>query len=112
MTEDEFRALALAYPGAEEGFNLGSAFFKVNGKVLARLVAGERAMLTGVPIEEIEMLTEADPELYWADAHHKNARCLVARLARFEPSAARAFLERRFREVARKSVLKAWEASA
>lgn len=112
MTEDEFRALAMGFPGVEEGFNMGSVFFKANGKVLARLLGNERAMLTGAPIEEIEMLTEADPELYWADAHHKNARCLVARLPRLEPPAARAFLERRFREVARKSVLKAWEAGA
>ena len=110
MTEDEFRALALAFPDAVEGFNMGSVFFKANGKDLARLLGGDRAMLTGVPIEEIEMLVEAEPETFWADNHYKQAKCLVAHLGPLDAGAARAFLERRFRQVAKKSVLKAWEA--
>ena len=111
MTESEFRALALSFPGAVEGVNMGSTFFKAGGKDLARLLGGDRAMLTGVPIEEVEMLVEAEPATFWADAHYKNARCIVAHLAPLTPDAARAFLERRFREVAKKAVLKAWEAT-
>ena len=110
MTEDEFRALALSFPDAVEGFNMGSTYFKANGKDLARLLGGGRAMLTGVPIEEVEMLTEAEPDTYWADAHYKNARCLVAHLAPLTADVAQRFLDRRFRETAKKSVLKAWEA--
>ena len=110
MTEDDFRALCLAFPEAVEGFNMGSTFFKANGKDLARIVGGERAMLTGVPIEEIEMLVEAEPGTFWADNHYKQAKCLVAHLGPLAPDVARGFLERRFRQVAKKSVLKAWEA--
>ena len=110
MTEDDFRREALALPDAVEGFNMGSVFFKVNSKDLARLLGGDRAMLTGVPIEEIEMLVEAEPATFWADNHYQQARCLVAHLATFAPEAARSFLERRFRQIAKKSVLKAWEA--
>jgi hypothetical protein len=110
VTEAEFRALCLGLPEVVEGFNMGSTFFKANGKDLARLLGGDRAMFTGVPVEEVEMLVEAEPATFWADSHHKNARCLVAHLGPLAPDAARSFLERRFRAVAKKSVLKAWGA--
>lgn len=109
MTEDEFRALALSFPGAVEGANMGSTYFKANGKDLARLLGGGRGYFAGVPVEEIEMLVEAEPDTWWADAHYKNARCIVAHLAPLTPGVARSLLERRFRQVAKKAVLKAWE---
>jgi len=110
MTEDDFRALCLGFPEVVEGFNMGSTYFKANGKDLARILTGERAMLTGVPIEEIEMLVDAEPATFWADNHYKQTKCLVAHLGPLAPDAARGFLERRFRQIAKKSVLKAWEA--
>lgn len=68
-------------------------------------------MFTGVPVEEVELLTEAKPEVFWADAHYRNARCIVATLAGLDAGEARALLDRRFRQVAKKAVLKAWEAA-
>jgi hypothetical protein len=112
MTADDFRALCLAFPDAVEGFNMGSTFFKVNGKDLARILRDDRAMLTGVPIEEIEMLIEAEPGTFWADAHYKGAKCIVAYFAPFGTDQARPFLERRFRQIAKKAAVKAWEAGA
>ena len=112
MTEAEFRGLCLALPDVVEGFNMGSTFFKANGKDLARLLGGDRAMFTGVPVEEVEMLVEAEPATFWADSHYRNARCLVANLGPLTPDVARAFLERRFREVAKKAVLKGWTGGA
>lgn len=110
MTDAEFRALCLSFPDAVEGASMGSTYFKANGKDLARLLDGGRAYFTGVPVEEVEMLVEAEPDTYWADAHYKNARCVVAQLAPLSPDVARGFLERRFRQVAKKAVLRAWEA--
>jgi hypothetical protein len=110
MTEADFRALCLAFPETVEGFNMGSTFFKANGKDLARLLGGGRAMLTGVPIEEVELRVEAEPAVFWADNHYKQARCLVAALEPLDAEVARGLLERRFREVAKKTVLKAWAA--
>jgi len=109
MTGDEFRALCLAFPDAVEGFNMGSTFFKVNGKDLARLLGGDRAQLNGVPIEEIELLTEAEPATFWADNHFKQAKCLVAHLGAIEAQAARPFLERRFRQIAKRAMVKAYD---
>jgi hypothetical protein len=110
VTEGEFRSLALSFPGAVEGSNMGSTYFKANGKDLARLLGGGRCYFAGVPVEEVEMLVEAEPDTWWADSHYKNARCVVANLAPLDPAAARALLARRFRQVAKKVVLRAWEA--
>jgi hypothetical protein len=110
VTEDEFRTLALSFPDAVEGANMGSTYFKANGKDLARLLGGGRCYFCGVPAEEVEIMVEAEPDTWWADAHYKNARCIVAHLEPLSVDVARSLLERRFRQVARKAVLKAWEA--
>ncbi len=110
MTDDEFRQLCLSFPDTVEGFNMGSTYFKTSGKDLARILGGGRIYFTGVPVEEVEMLLEAEPGTFWADSHYKNARCVAAHLEPLAPEAARAFLDRRFRQVAKKAVVKAWEA--
>lgn len=112
MTEGEFRLLCLNLPEVVQGFNMGSTFFKANGKDLARILAGDRAMVTGVPIEEIEMLIEAEPRTFWADNHYKQARCLVAHLAPLNAAQARGFLERRFLQIAKKATVRIYRASS
>lgn len=106
MTAADFRAICLAFPDTVEGVNMGSTYFKTGGKDLARILGGGRVYFTGVLVEEVEMLTEAEPDTWWADAHYKNARCIVARLEPLDPAVARSLLERRFRQVAKKAVLK------
>jgi hypothetical protein len=110
VTEDDFRALCLAFPDAVEGANMGSTYFKVNGKDLARILGGGRIYFTGVPIEEIELLTEAEPDTFWADNHYKQAKCMVAHLGPLTAEAAAPFLDRRFRQIAKRAAVKAWEA--
>ena len=110
MTEGEFRAACLAFPGADEGFNMSSVVFKVNGKVLACLLGEGEAMLTGIGPDEIDHLIEADPATFHATQHFREAKCIAAGLAALDPARLRAMLERRFRELAKKSVVKAWEA--
>jgi hypothetical protein len=110
MTADEFRAQALAFPGAEEGFNMGSAVFKVNGKVLARLLGDSEAMLTGVGPDEIDHLIESDPRTFHATQHFRDAKCIATRLASLDADMLRSLLERRFREIAKKTVVRVWEA--
>ncbi|WP_293349017.1 MmcQ/YjbR family DNA-binding protein [Phenylobacterium sp.] len=111
MTEAEFRALCLALPGVEEGFNLGSAVFKANGKVLARLVGEAEAQLTGVGPDEIDHLVEAEPQAFHATRHLRDARYVAVRLAHARPDTVRSLLERRFREIAPRAVVNAWNAA-
>ena len=110
MTEAEFRTACLAFPGAEEGFNMSSVVFKVNGKVLARLLGDGEVMLTGTGPDAIDHLIEQDPATFHATQHFRDPKCIAARLASLDPAMLQSLLERRFRELAKKSVVKAWEA--
>jgi hypothetical protein len=109
MTEAEFRAACLAFPAAEEAFNMSSAVFKVNGKVLARLLGEGEVMLTGVGPDEIDHLIEQAPATFHATQHFRDAKCVAARLANLDAASVRAMLDRRFRDLAKKSVVKAWD---
>ena len=110
MTAAEFRDACLAFPGAEEGFNMNSVVFKVNGKVLARLLGDGEVMLTGFDPDEVDHLIESDPATFHATQHFRDAKCIAARLPSLDPAMLRSMLERRFRELAKKSAVKAWSA--
>ena len=111
MTQDEFRDIAMSFPGAEEGMSYGRPSFKLNGKFFTRLRAEDEAMvLLEVSHDEREMLMEAEPETFFFTAHYKDYPSVLARIATLHPGSFRAFLERRFRKIAKKSVVKAWEA--
>lgn len=111
MTRDEMKAIALSFPGAEEGVSYGRPSFKVNGKFFTRLRAeDESAVLMDIPFDEREMLMEAEPQTFHITAHYKDYPCVLARISSLHPGSFRNFLERRFRKVAKKSAVKAWEA--
>lgn len=109
MTPDDMRAIALAIPGSEESFSMGSVAFKLNGKVLVRLL-DEDVMLTGIGYDEREMLLEAEPQTFHITPHYKDDPAVMARLETLDPGALRSFLWRRWREIARKADIKAHDA--
>ncbi|WP_296600523.1 MmcQ/YjbR family DNA-binding protein [Phenylobacterium sp.] len=113
MTEDEMKAIALSFPGAEEGTSYGQPSFKVNGKFFTRLRAEDRSLvLVDVSFDEREMLMEAEPQTFFFTSHYKDYPSVLARLDTLDPGSFRGFLERRFRKIAKKSVVKAWEAES
>lgn len=111
MTPDEMKAIVLAFPGVEEGVSYGRPSFKLNGKFFTRLRGEDESLvLMEVSYDEREMLMEAEPGTFHLTPHYKDYPCVLARIADLHPGSLRNFLERRFRKVAKKSVVKAWEA--
>ena len=111
MTADEMTTIVLAFPGAEPGMSYGSPSFKLNGKFFTRLRRDDASVvLMEVSFDEREMLLEAEPATFHFTAHYKAYPCVLARIATLHPGSFRAFLERRFRKIAKKSVVKAWDA--
>ena len=111
MTADEMKAIVLAFPGAEEGTSYGSPSFKVNGKFFTRLRRDDASVvLMDVSHDEREMLMEAEPGTFHLTPHSKDYPCVLARIESLHAGSFQNFLERRFRKVAKKSVVKAWEA--
>ena len=67
-------------------------------------------VLMDVSHDEREMLMEAEPGTFHLTPHYKDYPCVLARIESLHAGSFQNFLERRFRKVAKKSVVKAWEA--
>lgn len=112
MTPDEMREIVLAYPGAEEGVSYGRPSFKVNGKFFTRLRAEDDSLvLMDVSFDEREMLIEAEPDTFHFTAHYKDYPCVLARVADLHPGSLQNFLERRWRKIAPKKLVKDFDAA-
>ncbi|MBJ7412292.1 MAG: MmcQ/YjbR family DNA-binding protein [Phenylobacterium sp.] len=112
MTRDEMKAIVLSFPGVEEGVSYGRPSFKLNGKFFTRLRAEDDSLvLMEVSYDEREMLMEAEPGTFHLTPHYKDYPCVLARIGDLHPGSLKNFLERRFRKVAKKAAVKAWEAA-
>jgi len=112
MTPEEMEAIVLSFPGAEKGESYGAPAYKVAGKFFTRLRRDDASLvLMDVGFDEREMLMEAEPATFHLTPHYKDYPCVLARLEGLHPGSFRNFLERRFRRIAKKSVVKAWEAA-
>ena len=112
MTLDEMREIALSFPGAVEGTSYGRPSFLVNKKFFTRLRREDDSLvLLEVSFDEREMLIEAEPETFHFTAHYKDYPSVLARMASLDPGSFRNFLERRWRKIAPKKLLREWEAA-
>jgi len=112
MTPDEMEAIVMAFPGVEKGKSYGSPAYLLNGKFFTRLRReDESVVLLEVPFDEREMLMEAEPQTFHFTAHYKDYPSVLARIETLHPGSFRAFLERRFRKIAKKTAVKAWDAA-
>ena len=112
MTPEELRAIALSFPGVEEGTSYGKPSFLVNKKFLTRLRAQDNSVvLMDVGFDEREMLMEAEPATFHITPHYKDYPSVLARLESLHPGSLRNFLERRWRKAAPKAAVKAYDAA-
>lgn len=113
MTPEEIRQICLSFPGVEEGTSYGQPSLLVNKKFFTRLRReDESVVLLDVPFDEREMLVEAEPETFHFTAHYKDYPCVLARIATLHPGSFRNFLERRWRKIAPKALIKAYDADS
>lgn len=110
MTHEEFAAIVMSFPGAEAGTSYGLPSWKVRGKFFTRVRSeDDSAVLQCVPVDEREMLMEAEPDTFHFTDHYRGYPIVLARLATLDPGQARAFLERRWRQLATKAMEKAFD---
>jgi hypothetical protein len=112
MTAEEMDAIVMAFPMAEKGISYGRPSYKVNGKFFTRLRREDESMvIMEVSFDEREMLMEAEPATFHFTAHYKDYPCVLARIATLHPGSFKAFLERRWRKVAPKKLVKEYDAA-
>jgi len=111
MTPEEMREIVLSFPGAEEGVSYGAPAFKVNGKFFTRLRREDQSVvLVGVGPDEREMLMEAEPATFHITAHYKDYPAVLARIGTLHPGSFRNLLERKWRTIAPRKLVKAYDA--
>ena len=112
MTADEMDAIVMSFPGAEKGISYGRPSYKVNGKFFTRLRREDDSMvLLEVSFDEREMLIEAEPATFHFTAHYKDYPSVLARIATLHPGSFSNFLERRWRKIAPKKLVKERDAA-
>ena len=112
MTPDEMREIILSFPRAEEGVSYGAPAYKVNGKFFTRLRREDQSVvLTGVSFDERDMLMEAEPATFHTTPHYKDYPSVLARIESLHPGSFRNFLDRKWREIAPKALVKAFDAA-
>ena len=106
------RDIVLSFPGASEGTSYGQPAFTVNKKFFTRLRREDQSLvLLEVSFDEREMLIEVEPQTFHFTAHYKDYPSVLARVDTLHPGSFRNFLERRWRKIAPKKLIKEWDAT-
>ncbi|WP_426026262.1 MmcQ/YjbR family DNA-binding protein [Brevundimonas sp. TSRC1-1] len=113
MTRDEVRALLLSLPGVEDGVSYGEPSFKVAGKFFTwlRPKLDDSIVVHLDNLDERELLIEMDPATFHFTDHYRDYPIVLARIAAVDPVWLRAALERRWRKVAPKRLVKVYDAA-
>lgn len=107
LSKAQMKKIVLSFPGANEGTSYGYPAFKIEKTFFTRLRAEDNSMVLFVDtMDEREMLLEADAELFHLTPHYKNYAIVLARLEKLDAKTLRGMLERRWRRIAPKRLMK------
>jgi hypothetical protein len=107
---NKLRAAADGLAEVVEGTSYGTPSLHVRKKFLCRVKDADTVAVM-CPLEEKEMLIEADPHLYFETAHYKGWPIILVRIHDILPDQLRTRLERAWLMQAPKSLLKARQAT-
>jgi len=109
MTPAEARRIALSFAGTEERLSYGSPCIFIGKKVFVRIGTRERgtAQMNTESFEERDHLIAADPAVFFITDHFRNYKAALARIDKLDARTYRAFLERRWKRIAPKTLQKA-----
>ena len=108
----EMRKIALSFPAASEGTSYGKPSFLIAGKFFTRLRSEDDSLVLIVgSIDERDMLLESDPALFHITDHYRNYPAVLARRTVIDAATLQAMLERRWRVIAPKKLVKEYESS-
>jgi len=113
ITEAILRRVALSFPGAHEEPHYGQPSFKIEKKFFTRLRSEDASVVWIVDsIDERDSLIEMDPKTYFITDHYRNYPSVLVRAARLNETMLRKMLERRWRAIAPKKLIKQVEEAA
>jgi hypothetical protein len=113
VTAAQLKKIALSFPEANETTSYGKPAFAVGKKFFTRLRAEDNSLVFIVDgMDQRDMMLELDPDTYHITEHYKDYPSVLVRMERISPDELHAMLERRWRKIAPKKLLKDSDASA
>ncbi len=102
--------VALAFPETREDTSYGEPSLKVRSALLTRhRLKDGSVVLLDVPPEERTVLIKQSPDVFFCEKHYEPHDIVLARLDQLQPTQARTFIERRWRAIAKKKTVAAFD---
>lgn len=112
VSHAELSRIALAFPAASEGTSYGKPSFLIQGKFFTRLRSEDDSLVLVVDsIDERDMLLESDPALFHITDHYRSYPVVLARRSAIDAFTLRGMLERRWRAIAPKKLVREYKAN-
>jgi len=113
MTHEELRALVFAFPGVEDGASYGEPSFKVAGRFFTwlRPRLDDSIVVHLDTFDERDLLIEMEPATFHYTDHYRDHPIVLARVATVDPAWLRAALEKRWRKVAPRRLVREYDAA-
>jgi len=105
-TFDDIREIARALPGVVDGISYGTPALKVGGKLLARLHQSMGCVVLRSELLDREILVQSAPDAFFITDHYRDYPWILLRLGVVEKSVLPDLIERAWRLVASKTLLK------
>ena len=110
VTPAELKKIALSFPETAEGVSYTHQAILASGKFFTRYRKEDNSFVLAVAgMEYRDMLLEMDPETYFITDHYKSFPGVLVRLERVTKDEVRAMLDRRWRKIAPKKLVKAMD---
>lgn len=107
VTPAQFKKIALSFPEALEKPSYGSPAVFIAKKFFTRLRKEDNSLVLVVDgMEHRDMMLELDPKTYHITAHYKDYPAVLVRMERISPEELKIMLERRWRQIAPKKLVK------
>lgn len=107
LTKAQMTKIVLSFPGANESTSYGYPSFKIEKTFFTRLRSEDNSLVPMVDsMDERDMLLQTDPALFHIAPHYRNYSTVLARLEKLDAALLRGMLERRWRQIAPKRLLK------
>lgn len=110
MTWEDAVAATAHLPGIEVSTSYGTPALKAGGKLLARLrTEDDSLVLLGIEPDEAAMLIGTQPAIFHTTPHYDGYRAVLARLGPLSAGTLVHFIERWWREVAPRRMVRAYD---
>ncbi|HWA30239.1 MAG TPA: MmcQ/YjbR family DNA-binding protein [Rhizomicrobium sp.] len=113
VTPAQLRKIALSFPEANEKPSYGKPSFFIAKKFFTRYRKDDNSLVFIVAdMPTRDMMLELDPKTYFITDHYRDYPSVLVRMERITPDELKLMLERRWRQIAPKKLVKEVDESA